>query len=70
VTVNQINPKVSQYMGLTPKRKLESILEMLSSGVTVSLLTTGSSRIYSHKLMIIAKRENHTNRTYNKRAKG
>jgi len=36
-------------MGHSPKRKLESILEMLSSGITVSLLTTGSSRICSHQ---------------------
>jgi len=36
-------------MGLNLKRKLESILEMLSKGITISLLTTESSRICSHK---------------------
>jgi len=36
-------------MGLNPKRKLESILEMLCSEITVFLLTTGSSRICSHQ---------------------
>jgi len=56
-------------MGHNPKRKLESIPEMLSSEITVSLLTTGSPRICSHQQFdIIAKEKNHThnNQTSNR----
>jgi len=49
LTENQINPKVKQYMGLSPTRKLESLPKMLSSGIITSLLTSSTSRICSHQ---------------------
>jgi len=47
--------------------KQDLIQDELGSEISITLLTLRSSRIFSiNKLMIIAKRENHTHRTYNK----
>jgi len=48
LTESQINPKVRQYMGLSPNRKLESIPEMLSTEIITSMLTSSTSRICSY----------------------